>query len=65
MQLISNKNPSKIIVTTYYPQKSQLDIQSKVMIPNGEEFVEQPVPEQFRTTVTGLKLDTAPLAREG
>ena len=36
-----------------------------VMIPNGEEFVEQPVPEQFRTTVTGLKLDTAPLAHEG
>ena len=36
-----------------------------VMIPSGEEFVEQPVPEQFRTTVTGLKLDTAPLAHEG
>jgi len=31
-----------------------------VMIPNGDEFVEQPLPEQFRTQVTGLKLKTAP-----
>jgi len=31
-----------------------------VMIPNGEEFVEQPLPEQFRTTVNGLKLETFP-----
>merc|ERR1719237_1793583 len=31
-----------------------------VMIPNGDEFVEQPLPEQFRTQVDGLKLKTAP-----
>ena len=31
-----------------------------VMIPKEDEFVEVPVPEQFRTTVTGLKLDTVP-----
>jgi len=31
-----------------------------IMIPNGDEFVEQPVPEQFRTTISGLKLETAP-----
>ena len=31
-----------------------------VMIPNGEEFVEQPLPEQFRTTLNGLKLETFP-----
>ena len=31
-----------------------------VMIPKDDEFVEVPVPEQFRTTVTGLKLDTVP-----
>eukprot|EP00092_Neocalanus_flemingeri_P002426 GFUD01002595.1.p1 GENE.GFUD01002595.1~~GFUD01002595.1.p1 ORF type:complete len:480 (-),score=128.99 GFUD01002595.1:302-1741(-) len=31
-----------------------------VMIPNGDEFVEQPLPEQFRTTVHGLKLETFP-----
>jgi len=31
-----------------------------VMIPNGDEFVEQPLPEQFRTTVNGLKLETFP-----
>jgi len=31
-----------------------------VMIPNGDEFVEQPLPEQFRTTLNGLKLETFP-----
>jgi len=31
-----------------------------VMIPNGDEFVEQPLPEQFRTQIDGLKLRTAP-----
>jgi len=30
-----------------------------VMIPNGDEFVEQPVPEQFKTVVKGIKLSTA------
>ena len=25
------------------------------MIPNGDEFVEQPLPEQFRTQVSHLK----------
>jgi len=31
-----------------------------VMIPNGEEFVEQPLPEQFITKLNGLKLETVP-----
>jgi len=29
-----------------------------VMIPTGDEFVEQPVPEQFKTTINGVKLAT-------
>lgn len=29
-----------------------------VMIPSGDEFVEQPVPEQFKTTIKGTKLNT-------
>lgn len=29
-----------------------------VMIPNGEEFVEQPLPEQFKTVISGGKLVT-------
>ncbi len=29
-----------------------------VMIPKGEDFVEQPVPEQFKTTINGTKLVT-------
>jgi len=31
-----------------------------VMIPTAEEFVEVPVPEQFRTTITGTSLQTVP-----
>merc|ERR1719430_1508803 len=31
-----------------------------VMIPNGDEFLEQPLPEQFRTQIDGLQLKTAP-----
>lgn len=30
-----------------------------VMIPTGDEFVEQPVPEQFKTVVNGKKLATS------
>jgi len=30
-----------------------------VMIPDGDEFVEQPVPEQFKTVVKGIKLSTS------
>merc|ERR1711892_1228067 len=30
-----------------------------VMIPVGEEFVEQPIPEQFKTVIAGGKLKTA------
>lgn len=30
-----------------------------VLIPNGEDFVEQPVPEQFKTVVNGSKLKTS------
>merc|ERR1712113_1074620 len=30
-----------------------------VMIPKGDEFVEQPVPEQFKTVIKGIKLSTA------
>ena len=29
-----------------------------VMIPSGDDFVEQPVPEQFKTTIKGTKLNT-------
>jgi len=29
-----------------------------VMIPNGEDFVEQPIPEQFKTVINGIKLST-------
>ncbi|XP_059087637.1 adenylyl cyclase-associated protein 1-like isoform X5 [Tigriopus californicus] len=29
-----------------------------VMIPNGDDFVEQPVPEQFKTKIQGTKLTT-------
>jgi len=29
-----------------------------VMIPNGEDFVEQPIPEQFKTVINGIKLTT-------
>jgi len=29
-----------------------------VMIPNGDEFVEQPIPEQFKTVINGIKLVT-------
>jgi len=31
-----------------------------LMIPTGEEFLEQPIPEQFKTTISGGKLKTAP-----
>ena len=31
-----------------------------VLIPKDDEFVEIPVPEQFRTTVSGMKLETVP-----
>ena len=31
-----------------------------VMIPTAEEFVEVPVPEQFRTTISGTTLQTVP-----
>ena len=31
-----------------------------VLIPKDDEFVEIPVPEQFRTTVSGMKLETIP-----
>lgn len=31
-----------------------------LMIPTGDEFVEQPIPEQFKTTISGGKLSTAP-----
>ena len=30
-----------------------------VMIPQGDEFVEQPVPEQFKTVISGGKLVTS------
>jgi adenylyl cyclase-associated protein len=30
-----------------------------VMIPNGEDFVEQPVAEQFKTVINGIKLTTS------
>jgi len=29
-----------------------------VSIPNGDEFVEQPIPEQFKTVINGIKLST-------
>ena len=29
-----------------------------IMIPSGDEFVEQPVPEQFKTVISGGKLVT-------
>jgi len=29
-----------------------------VMIPNGDEFAEQPIPEQFKTVINGIKLTT-------
>ena len=29
-----------------------------VSIPNGDDFVEQPVPEQFKTCIKGTKLTT-------
>ena len=34
----------------------------KLIIHNilGEEFLEQPIPEQFKTTISGGKLKTAP-----
>lgn len=32
-----------------------------VMIPTEEEFLEQPLPEQFRTKVVGTKLNTVPM----
>ena len=31
-----------------------------VLIPKDDEFVEIPVPEQFRTVVSGMKLETVP-----
>jgi len=31
-----------------------------VMIPTGEEFMEQPIPEQFKTSIVGGKLKTTP-----
>ena len=31
-----------------------------LMVPNGEDFVELAVPEQFKTTVTGIALNTVP-----
>ena len=30
-----------------------------VMIPQGDEFVEQPIPEQFKTVISGGKLVTS------
>lgn len=30
-----------------------------VMIPDGDDFVEQPVPEQFKTVIKGIKLSTS------
>jgi len=30
-----------------------------VMIPNGEDFVEQPIAEQFKTVINGIKLTTS------
>jgi len=30
-----------------------------VMIPSGDEFVEQPIPEQFKTIIDGGKLKTS------
>lgn len=31
-----------------------------IIITLGEEFLEQPIPEQFKTTISGGKLKTAP-----
>jgi len=31
---------------------------ANVMIPNGDEFAEQPIPEQFKTVINGIKLST-------
>ena len=31
-----------------------------VMVSNGEDFVELAVPEQFKTTITGMALKTVP-----
>ena len=35
-----------------------------VMIPNGEDFVEQPLPEQFKTVISGSEMKIGDLALE-